>query len=169
MLKLSKAVIVLALSIASLSVFASTQSRSESMDRLKANEKLIRTYFEEVWNKGHLEVLDQIMAPDYINHSPGIANPKPGPEGLKPVVKAIREGFPDLHYTIEDMVIGEDKVAVRVTMRGTNTGPLFGSPPTGKKVEVGQMQFEWLKDGKISQHWRRTDDASFAKQLGMGK
>lgn len=136
------------------------------MSDLAANERLIRIYFEEVWNKGRLEVLDDIVAPDYVNHSPGVPNPIPGPEGLKPIVKAMREGFPDLHYTIEDIVVAAEKVAVRVTMRGTNTGPFFGAAPTGRKVVVGQMQIEWIKDGKISQHWRRTDDVTLGWQLG---
>ena len=107
---------------------------------MSAHKQLIIRYFEEVWNQGHLNVLDEIIAPNYINHSPGIANPIPGPEGLKPIVAAIRKAFPDLNYTIENMVISEEQVAIHTTMRGTHQGDLFGLAPTQKKVEVSQMQ-----------------------------
>lgn len=130
------------------------------------NEKIIRRYFDEAWNLGKLDVLDEIIDPNYINHSPGLPNPTPGPNGLKPIIAAIRMGFPDLHFQIDDIVISEDKVAVRCTMKGTHLGDLFGMPPTGKKVNVNQMQIEYIKDGKIVEHWRQSDDIGMMKQLG---
>lgn len=133
------------------------------------NEKIIRRYFDEAWNQGKLEVLDEIIDANYINHSPGLPNPLPGPNGLKPIIAAIRTGFPDLHFQIEDLVIAENKVAVRCTMQGTHLGDLFGMPPTGKKVKVSQMQIEYIKDGKIFEHWRQSDDMGMMKQLGQIK
>lgn len=116
------------------------------------NEKIIRRYFDEVWNHGKLEVLDEIIDPNYINHSPGIPNPPAGPNGLKPIISAIRTGFPDLHFQIEDLVISDNKVAVRCTMQGTHLGDLFGIAPTGKKIKINQMQIEHIKNGKIIEH-----------------
>jgi steroid delta-isomerase-like uncharacterized protein len=130
------------------------------------NEKLIRRYFDEAWNQGKLEVLDEIIDPDYINHSPGLPDPIAGPDGLKPIIAAIRTGFPDLYFQINDMVITENKVAVRCTMQGTHLGNLFGIPPTGKKIEINQMQIEYIKNGKIIEHWRQSDDLGMMKQLG---
>lgn len=129
--------------------------------------RLMERYFQEVWNEGRLEVLDEILTPDYVNHTPSGPPPAPGPEGLKPIVEAIRSAFPDLEYTIEDMVVADDKVAVRTTMRGTQSGPLFGMPASGKSIEVGQMNIEWLRDGRIAEHWRRTDDVAMMRQLGQ--
>jgi len=131
------------------------------------NEKIIRRYFDEAWNQGKLEILDEIIDPHYINHSPGLPNPIPGPDGLKPIIVAIRSGFPDLHFQIEDLVISENKVAVRSTMRGTHLGNLFGIAPTGKKVNIHQMQIEYIKEGKIIEHWRQSDDLELMKQLGQ--
>jgi len=131
------------------------------------NEKIMRRYFEEAWNQGKLEVLDEIIDPNYINHSPGLPNPPPGPDGLKPIITAIRNGFPDLHFQIEDIVVSDNKVAVRCTMQGTHQGELFGMSPTGKTVKVNQMQIEWIKDGKIIEHWRQSDDMGMMKQLGQ--
>lgn len=136
-------------------------------DRIAQNRRLIERYFEEVWNQGRLEVLDDLMHPVYRNHSPGLPDPQPGPAGLKPIVAAMRIGLPDMHYTIEDMVIAPDKVAVRVILRATHKGELFGMAPTGRRIEVEQMQIERIEAGKIIEHWRRTDDLGLLRQLGQ--
>lgn len=134
---------------------------------MNENEKIIRRYFNEAWNEGKLDVLDEIIDPNYINHSPGIPNPIPGPNGLKPIIAAIRNGFPDLYFQIDDIVNSENKVAIRCTMQGTHLGELFGISPTGKKVKINQMQIEYIKDGKIVEHWRQSDDMGMMKQLGQ--
>ncbi|KGJ97558.1 ester cyclase [Colwellia psychrerythraea] len=125
---------------------------------LDNNIKLIKRYYHEVWNEGNLAVLDEIMSPKYINHTPGMPNPLPGPEGFKPIVIAMRTGLPDLRFEINDMVVTEDKVAIRCTMYGTHLGELFGVAATGKTVEINQMQVEYIKAGKIVEHWRVSDD-----------
>lgn len=140
-----------------------------SMHVLEKNKALVTRYFEQAWNEGRLEVLDDIISSDYINHSPGFENPKPGPEGLKPIVSAIRQGFPDLKYIIKKLVVAEDHVAAHVVMTGTHTGEFFGIPATGKQIEVPQMQIERIVNGKIREHWRVTDDFSMIKQLGLDK
>jgi steroid delta-isomerase-like uncharacterized protein len=128
--------------------------------------RLIARYFDEVWNQGHLDTLDELLTPDYLNHSPSTPNPPRGPAGLKPIVAAMRDAVPDLHYDILDMVVASDKVAVSVRVTGTHTGPLFGLPATGKRIDVRQMQIEWIKDGRIWQHWRITDELTLLRQVG---
>lgn len=132
-----------------------------------SDEQLIKRYFEEVWNKGKLEVLDEIIAPDYINNSPGMANPVPGPEGLKPIVAGIRQAFPDLKYVIENMVVSDAQVAVHTTMHGTHKGDFFGLAPTHKGIKVSQMQIERIANNKIVEHWRVTDELTMLRQLGQ--
>jgi predicted ester cyclase len=78
----------------------------------------------------------------------------------------LREGMPDLHYTIDDMVVGADAVAVRATMTGTHTGNFFGLAPSGRAVRVSQMTIEHFRDGQIVSHHRQTDDLSMLRQLG---
>ena len=134
---------------------------------IEENRIIIERYYNEAWNAGKLEILDEIIDPNYINHSPGIPNTARGPAGLKPIISALRFGFPDLGFEIDDMVITEDKVAVRCTMHGTHLGDLFGMPPTGKKVNVNQMQIEYIKNGKIVEHWRQSDDMGMMRQLGV--
>jgi steroid delta-isomerase-like uncharacterized protein len=128
---------------------------------------LARRYFEEVWNQGKVEVLDELLSPDYVNHTPSAGNPPAGPDGLKPIVLAIRRAFPDLHYTIEDVIVAADVVVIRTTMTGTHEGALFGIPPTHRKVKVMQIQIERVRDGRIIEHWRVTDELTLMRQLGV--
>jgi steroid delta-isomerase-like uncharacterized protein len=134
-----------------------------SMDHVHT---LVTRYFEEVWNNGRVDILDDLLTPDYRNHSPSIPNPRPGPADLKPIVEAMRAGIPDLHYEILDLIATPHKVAVYVRLTGTHTGTLFGIPPTGRTIDVRQMQIEWLENGRISQHWRVTDELTLMRQLG---
>jgi steroid delta-isomerase-like uncharacterized protein len=128
--------------------------------------RVVTRYFEEAWNQGRVDALDELLTRDYINHSPSVPNPAPGPSGLKPIIRAMRDGIADLHYEILDMVATPEKVAVYVRLTGRHTGPLFGLPPTGRAIDVRQMQIERLRDGRICEHWRITDERSLMEQLG---
>lgn len=136
---------------------------------LQQNKTIVQQYFGETWNQGKLEVLDELLDPGYINHTPSVPNPPPGPEGLKPIVAAIRKAFPDLHYAIQDIVVNDSMAVARVLMTGTQTDSLFGLPPTGKKISVNQINIEKISNGKIIEHWRVTDELSLMKQLGAVK
>jgi steroid delta-isomerase-like uncharacterized protein len=137
------------------------------MSAIETNKRVIERYIEEAWNKGNVAVLDEIIAPHYINHSPGVPGPRPGPEGLKPIILGLRSAFPDLRFVVHDMLVTEEKVALRCTMHGTHRGELFGMPPTGRRIQVSQMQIEHLQDGKIVEHWRQSDDLGMMRQLGL--
>lgn len=152
-----------------LSIFALTacSEGKQEMNLIENNRQIVSRYFEEVWNLGRLNVLDELIAPNYVNHSPGAPNPLPGPEGLKPIVTALRKGIPNVKYTIQDMVVTADKVAVRVMMTGTHTGDFFGIPATGRAISVNQLQIERIENGKIVEHWRQTDDLGMLRQLGL--
>ena len=70
-----------------------TLAKENYPNQIHENRELIRTYFDEVWNKGRVELLDELLTPDYINHTPSSPNPIAGPEGLKPIVLEMRKGF----------------------------------------------------------------------------
>ena len=137
--------------------------------KTEENKILIKRYFEEVWNQGKLEVLDEIIDANYINHSPGMPNPERGPKGLKPIIAGIRKAFPDLRFEIKNMVVTDDQVAIHCIMYGTHKSDLFGMAPTGKLVKVNQMQIERIINGKIVEHWRQSDDLGMLQQLGQHK
>lgn len=139
------------------------------MSVIDENRNIVTRYFEEVWNQGKLDTLDELLSAECINHNPGFKKTKPGLDGLKSIVSAIRKGFPDLKYIIEKMVVMDDYVAVHVIVTGTHMGEFFGISPIGKIIKVYQMQFERIANGKIIEHWRVTDDLSLMKQLGQFK
>lgn len=128
-----------------------------------------RRYFEEVWNRGNVDALGELLAPNYVNHTPSTPNPPAGPQGLKPIVHAMRQAFPDLHYEIQDVIATPHSVAIRVIVTGTHRGDLFGVAPTGRTVNVDQINIEHIEQGRIVEHWRLTDELSLMRQLGVGK
>jgi len=134
------------------------------MDQIK--RQVIDRYFEELFNRGKVELIDELLHPDYVNHSPSPGLP-PGRAGVRIVVEALRKGFPDLSYSVEDVVVGDDAVAVRVKMRGTHAGDLFGIAPTRRSIEVSQITIERFKDGRIIEHHRVTDELTMMRQLGV--
>ncbi|WP_353718882.1 ester cyclase [Dyadobacter sp. 676] len=131
------------------------------------NREIIERYFNEAWNEGKVDALDELLTPDYINHTPSVPNPPRGPAGLKPILQAIRRGFPDLHYQIRDVIATRDKVVARVVMTGTHTDTLFNIPPTGRHIEVNQINIERIVNGRIAEHWRVTDELNMMQQLGV--
>ncbi len=131
------------------------------------NKVLVQRYFTEVWNQGKLDVLDEILDHQYINHTPSVPDPPPGPAGLKPIVAAIRKAFPDLHYEIKELITNDSMAVVRTVVTGTQTDSLFNLPPTGKKIMVNQINIEKISNGKIREHWRVTDELTMMKQLGF--
>ena len=131
------------------------------------NRNAIQRYFDLLFNQGRTDLIDELLHPDYINHSPGSPDLPRGRDGVRIVVEALRVGFPDLHYTIEELVVADDAVAARTTLRGTHLGEFFGMKPTGRKVCVGQMTIERFQDGKIIAHHRLTDDLTLMRQLGV--
>jgi predicted ester cyclase len=147
--------------LAALPLMASASERSAAA----RNEAAVREYFDHVWSKGEIERLDRLLAPTYANDTPSFGRPAPGPEGLKPIVVALRAAFPDLHYAIEDMIATPDHVVARVRMQGTHLGPLGDLQPTGRSIDVLQINIERFENGRIVEHWRVTDELALMNQL----
>jgi steroid delta-isomerase-like uncharacterized protein len=122
------------------------------------HDHLIRRYYEELFNQGRVELVSELLAPDYVNHSPGSPQQDRGRQGVVDVILALRRGVPDLRYQVEDVVASVDAVAVRTRVTGTHLGVLFGVAPTGKRFEVTQLAIEHVREGKIVAHWRVTED-----------
>jgi predicted ester cyclase len=137
------------------------------MSPIEHNRQIIESYFHKIWNEGQLHLLEEIIAPDYINHSASIPNLPKGPKGLFPIIESIRKGFPDLHYEIKDLIITNDDVVARVVMTGKLLGELWGIHPNGKEIEVNQINIERIVNGKIAEHWRVTDELQMMRQLGV--
>ena len=130
------------------------------------NKSLVRRDFEEVLSQGKLDVIDEIIATDYIGHTPGSPDIH-GPEDYKQYVTMGRTAFPDMQLTIEDMIAEGDKVAVRWTYTGTHKGELMGISPTGVKVTGTGIDICRIAGGKIVECWVNRDDLGMWQQLGV--
>jgi steroid delta-isomerase-like uncharacterized protein len=128
--------------------------------------KVIVRRFWGVWEEGNIDLVDELLAPDYVNHSPATPDQPTDPEGIKAVVGMFRGAMPDLRVIIEDMIAEGDKVVVRYTIEGTHERELFGVPPTGQRLSIKSISVERVSDGKIREHWRITDSLDMMQQLG---
>jgi len=132
----------------------------------EANKVLLRQYFEEVWDRQNLEMIDEFLAPHYKRHrSPTTAALTR--DGQKQLLTQFRTAFPDIQITIEEIIAEENRLALRSTMRGTHQGEFLGISPTGKKIEVGLLDVIHIKDGKFVEQWGGPDILSLLQQLGV--
>ena len=138
------------------------------MPEEESNKAIMRRFWD-LWEQGNIELLDELLAPEYINHTLAAPDLPPGPEGVKEVVSMFRSAMPDLEVVIEDMIAEGDKVATRYALEGTHRGELFGVAPTGRHLSIKSMTVERLSEGKIVEHWRVTDELDMMRQLGVSE
>ena len=132
----------------------------------EANKAIIRRIVEEIQNRDNLALIDELLAPNFVNHTPAPGLP-PDREGIKQLLSMFRAAFPDGSMTIEDMIAEGDKVVSRKTYRGTHQGEFLGIPPTGRHITVGLIDMMRLVDGQVVEHWNVGDDLSMLQQLGV--
>ncbi len=133
---------------------------------LEENKAIVRRFIE-AYNNRNLDLFDDLVAPDYVDHT----HQQQGRESFKRLFKLAFNAFPDWHETVEDIIAEGDRVWVRVKATGTHTGEwnLSGVPlpPTGKKVAM-MMVFIWrIGNGKLAEGWEVDEDLDFLKQLGV--
>lgn len=126
------------------------------------NKETVRRLYEDFLNTGKLELLDQVIAEDYM----GIYGQK-GPTAFADTIQALRQGFPDIQWTIEDLVAAGDRVAVRWTWQGTHRGSFRGIPASQKQMTDKAIGIYQLRDGKIVNAWIETDRLGFLQQIGV--
>ena|SRR6266849_3748694 len=129
------------------------------------NKALVRRFYEEI-DKGNLAAMDDLVAEDYIDHSPPPFPFASGREGLKQAFKLFWEATPGYHL-IEDQIAEGDKVVTRLTAYGAHESDLPGIPATGSKLEMTAIAIHRIADGKIVEHWSNKDELGFLQQLGV--
>lgn len=128
------------------------------------NKSIVRRLFEEVM-KGNLAIADELIAEDYAQHSVfGIPD---GREGFKQFFMAFAGAVPDARMEIEDVIAEGDRVVTRLTVSGTQTGPLQGIPATGKSFTMKGIDIFRVVDGRIVEHWDAVDQLGMLQQLGV--
>jgi steroid delta-isomerase-like uncharacterized protein len=133
----------------------------------EANKAIVVQLYEEVFNKGNLDLADKLIALQAVDHEPQRPPGAPsGPQGLKAVVTMLRNAFPDDHHTIEDLIAEGDKVVARLTHTGTHQGAFLDLPPTGKHISTTSIHIFRFADGQLVEHWASRDDLGLLQQLG---
>lgn len=128
------------------------------------NKAIVRRWCTEMINQNHLALADELIDASYVNHF--FPSEQTGPEVEKQITSMFYSAFPDLQGTIEDLFAEGDRVAVRLTWRGTNRGSFNGMPPTGKPVAFGTTVIFRLVNGKIAENWPQVDMMGLMQQLG---
>ena len=133
----------------------------------EVNKNVVRRLFEEVWNKGNLQVTDDLFTPNYAHHDSSTPDVGPGPESEKKRATLYRTAFPDLRLTVEDIIAEGETVVARWSCRGTHKGDLNGIAPTGKHVNMTGISIARFTNGKMSEGFVNWDALSLMQQLGV--
>ena len=144
--------------------------RGEQTERRKhvseANKTVSRRFVEEAFNEGKYEVLEELIAPTFVNHDPATGDVT-GIDGAQQSIEGYRSAFPDLKITIKEQIAEGDLVATRWTAIGTHKGELMGVAATGKEATVTGLSLDKIKDGKIVEAWNNWDTLGMLQQLGV--
>ena len=131
------------------------------------NKTNVRRLFEEVWNKGNVAAADELFAPTYTHHDSSTPDLGRGPEGEKKRVTLYRNAFPDIRFTVEDMLAEGETVVARWSCRGTHKGELNGIAPTGKQFNITGVSIARFTNGKMFEGYVNWDALALMQQLGV--
>lgn len=126
--------------------------QTSPMSTLDANKALIRRVFEEVIPSGDAATMRTLFAADWVDHDPLPGQPA-GADGAEYVVNSMHGAHPDVRFTIDDLIAEADRVTIRFTLLGTNTGPFLGREPTELPVEYKAIVIFRIADGRIAERW----------------
>ena len=129
------------------------------------NKAVVRRWVE-VFNEGNLDAVDELLTDSYVRHDPNSPEVR-GPEEEKQLIAMYRSAFPDLRFSVEDMVAEDDKVATRLGISATHKGELLGIPPTENQLSFTAMELYRLAEGKIDEQWVNVDTLGMMQQLGV--
>jgi steroid delta-isomerase-like uncharacterized protein len=133
----------------------------------RENKAIARRADEELFDRGNLDVADELFALNFVYHDPASGEDWHGPESVKQYATMLRAAFPDLHYTVEDQIAEGDKVVTRYTASGTHQSELMGIAPTGNRVEITGISITRIEDGKIEEIWENYDTLGMMQQHGV--
>jgi len=130
------------------------------------NKEIVKRFFEE-WNKGNIEIADELYAPEYSWY---YSSTTPNPMSRKDTIeffKSFLKAFPDANWTMNGMFPVGDRVIAWLTVRGTHKGEFFGIQATGNKVEFNGFDMFRIQNGKIVEEREESDMLGIYQQLGM--
>jgi steroid delta-isomerase-like uncharacterized protein len=132
------------------------------------NKALVHRWFEEVWNRGRAEAIDEMCAPDCVAHglTDDTGQTLSGAAAFKAFHQKFLGAFPDINVTVEDVIAEGDKVVARCTVRATHSGDSLGFAATQKPIEITGMSISRIQDGKIAEGWNNFDFMGLFQQVG---
>jgi steroid delta-isomerase-like uncharacterized protein len=132
---------------------------------LDQNKLLVRRLVDEAQNAGRLEVVNELLSEDFVDHTPleGLPGNR---EGVRMLFAALRQAFPDLKVDISEQIAEDDRVVTRKTFRGTHGGPFLGLAATGSSVRFEVVDILTIRDRRICEHRVVLDKLSLMQQLG---
>jgi steroid delta-isomerase-like uncharacterized protein len=133
----------------------------------QAIKDLVRRYSDDFWGRGDAEAADELFTEDFVDHNPASPEQTGGREGQKQVLALFRSAFPDLRVTTEEIIVEDDKAALRWTARGTHEGELMGIPATGKQITLTGIDILRIADGRLAERWAEGDNLGMLQQLGV--
>jgi len=133
----------------------------------ESNKAVVRRLFEEVWNKGQLQVADELFGPSYTHHDASTPDVGRGPESEKKRATLYRNAFKDFRLTLEELFAEGETVIARRSCRGTHKGELNGIAPTGKQIAINGISIARFAGGKMVEGWVNWDALGLMQQLGV--
>lgn len=142
-----------------------TSSRTSRGDDVK---NVVRRVIEGLWQNGSLNAVDELYAPNYVDHTP-LTGVSPNRDGVKKTYNLYHKAFPDLSVNMTDLFSDGDRVFALITGRGTHKGDLMGISPTGKNVTLEGCVINRISNGKIVESWEYFDQLGLFRQLGINQ
>jgi steroid delta-isomerase-like uncharacterized protein len=130
------------------------------------NKAIVRRVNDEVWSKGQLDVIDELIADDCVTTVIGAPEQIRGPQGFREFVVMYRTAFPDLRISVDEQVAEGDIVVTRWTATGTHEGELMGIPATGKQATTAGININRISGGKLAEGWGLFDQLGLLQQIG---
>ena len=133
----------------------------------EANKALVRRLFDEVWNCGSIDKIEELYSPDFVADYRPYAPLRTGHEGIRSMVQGAWKTFPDFHEELIEMIAEGDKVVVRFLITGTQSGSWGPVPPTGKKLAFEEILILRITDGRVVEQRGIVDNLNALRQLGI--
>lgn len=128
------------------------------------NRKLVRRFYEELWNRWDYDIIDEILTPDIVFHG-SLNIDATGHDGFIDYAETVRGAFPDFHNKLEETIAEGDKLAACLTYTGTHRGEIFGIEATGQPIRYAGVGIFLFRDGLIGQVWVLGDRLALMRQL----
>jgi len=130
---------------------------------------VVGRYIDECWNRGRIDLVDELVDADFIDHLPFGSQSPDGIDGLKAMIETVRLGFSDFRIDVEDMIAEDDRVVTRFLATGTHDGPFFGSLPSHRRAQIDGIAIFRVEHHQILDQWCMVDCNRLMQQLGIGE